>query len=130
VSCFVYESDLGPGEIFGESVLEGLSARRRTVIAVTRVELLAIDAADYEKIRDRGHSHVPIERKLSFLKKVPLIKHMESYRRHQMAMLLRASEIPKGKVIVSPGEISKCLYFIVSGTAEVQSRVLAAARLL
>ncbi|KAG5189615.1 hypothetical protein JKP88DRAFT_300798 [Tribonema minus] len=115
----VYHSDLCPGDVLGDGVLDGVRTRHHTAVAVSRATLLSVDVEDYLRVRDHGVSLLSVDDKFHFLKQVPLLKGMEMYRIYRIALLARLEEYPKDTWIVRSGEASRGLFFIYSGTAEV-----------
>ncbi|CAM9523505.1 unnamed protein product [Scytosiphon promiscuus] len=62
------DTDLGPGEIFGDDVLKGEAKRSDTVMAVTDCEFAVLDEPNYATVRDRGLSQMTLDDKCHFLK--------------------------------------------------------------
>eukprot|EP00752_Nemacystus_decipiens_P012745 g11286.t1 len=120
--CYRYDADIGPGELFGDDVLDGSSETKKrngTVIAVTDCEFAVLEASDYSDVRDRGLSQMTLDDKCNFLKSVAMMKASSTYRLYKIALLVNTDDAVKDSVILRSDEPSKALYFIVSGTVEV-----------
>lgn len=52
-----YEEDLVPGDVFGETVLDGLYTRFATVQAITTCDVAVFELADYSSAQDRFIYH-------------------------------------------------------------------------
>ncbi|CAM9931003.1 unnamed protein product [Choristocarpus tenellus] len=63
-----YLTDLFPGDLIGDSVLEGNRTRKNTVVAVTVCDFATLEHRDFVSIRDHGPCHVSAEEKLQHLK--------------------------------------------------------------
>lgn len=55
-------------QVLGDGVLEGIPVRSSTIVAVTNCQFAVLDAADYAKIRDRGHTQMSLDEKCHHLK--------------------------------------------------------------
>ncbi|CAN0099970.1 unnamed protein product, partial [Discosporangium mesarthrocarpum] len=63
-----YLTDLLPGDVIGDNVLEGISTRTSTVVAVTKCHFATVEYGIFANIRDHGHSEVSLEEKYQHIK--------------------------------------------------------------
>src|SRR5437764_208520 len=80
-----FEEDLFPGEVFGESALNGMHTRQHTVQAVTNVELALIEDQDFVLAQDRDSMHMGTEEKSKFLAQIPAFRHWDHYKLLRLA---------------------------------------------
>ena len=112
-----------PGEVFGESALNGNHIRTMTVQALTNVDLAVIDDSDFLSAQDRDSVKMSLVDRVQFLSKVPLFKGMDSYKLTRFATSLVQEEVNKGVVLTSHGVVSRDLYFVLNGKIDVLRNV-------
>ena len=120
VKKLVISEDLFPGEYFGEDVLSGMYTRMVSAQALTVVDLIIIDEADFSIAKDHSHAaKMSVEDKYQFLLKVSIVKEWEPYSLYRLAHSLTQVEYEKGNIVVNKGEVSNKLMFVVSGRIDV-----------
>lgn len=93
----VIEQDLFPGELFGETTLSGIFTRLRTAQAITDVELIVIEYADYLVTQDKDTLLLSIEDRVSFLYSMSIFKFWDSFRLIRLAQSMHQHEISRGR---------------------------------
>lgn len=116
--------ELGPGNYFGEiGLLSSDSVRTATVVAhgpgqvvcwtLSRDEFRNMFGDDTEEIMDTG-------RKLSYLRSVKSLAHLNETQIFQMAQMMRLETFKEGEAIIEQGEPGEGFYVIQKGCAEVR----------
>ena len=119
-----YEEDLCPGALIGESVLGGITERLQTVQSITPCDVLIIEANDFIAIDERhGHKTINLSDKFSFLREMPLFRHLEPYELFRLSEALVAEQVPRTSLIIKKGRVSESLYFIYYGKFDVISDI-------
>eukprot|EP01041_Mallomonas_annulata_P001275 gene1275-2462_t len=114
------EEDLVAGDVFGETVFEGLHTRQLSAMALTVCDLAVIEAEDFIGVLEGGSKKLSVDARYRFLSQVSMFKDWEHYRIIRIAQSLQQEEYPKGAVLIRKDEVSRKLYFLYSGRVNIQ----------
>jgi len=113
---------LGPGETYGELALLGDGVRRGTVVTTAITQTLVIEKETYDSACATHHVE-KIAKRTAFLKQVFLFKDFEHEALVDLAKVLSDRKFEKNQTIIRQGEATDSMYFIVSGTCRVLTRM-------
>jgi signal-transduction protein with cAMP-binding, CBS, and nucleotidyltransferase domain len=89
------------------------------VQAITNVDLAIIDDNDFLMAQDRDALKMSLDDRVRFLSEVPLLKRLDKYKLLRYASALVQEEVNKGVVLVTPGMVSRDLFFVLNGKVDV-----------
>ena len=121
----VYEQDICAGEIIGEVALEGVQFRCHAAIAVTNVELIAIEKEDYESafksqmVGDSKSSEASTDSRIQFLAKCPLLSPLSTSELLIVARLMKHKSYNRDVLLMTRNIQSKHLCFIMEGKVDI-----------
>lgn len=118
----VYQEDLFPGEMFGETALEGVATRNSLVQAITDCEVALISCDDYLIVQNSStgssaiHSiQLSVDAKYTFLSQIPILKGWEPYRLYRLASATYQQHLAPAKQLLRKGYTNPDIFFIMSG---------------
>lgn len=102
-----YKEDLFPGEMIGEGNLTGNQTRLTEAHTLSPVDLIQIDYNEFMKVQGRETAGIlSIDRKLQFLREVPLFKSWDDYLVQRVANASVQKEINKGVILTNGSDSS------------------------
>ena len=123
-----YEEDLIPGDIFGETVLDGLYTRFATVQAMTTCDVAIFELSDYSAAQDRSVMKAAVDDRFKFLVKTPIFRNWGRYDLYRVAPLMKKIEINKGAILFRRGDVTDQLSFLMEGRIDIVNGLEGAAR--
>jgi cGMP-dependent protein kinase len=113
-----------PGEVFGESALEGVDAKRAaTVVSEGKVVLLKLSRAGFTDVLGDLKDLAKNNFNDKVLSSAELFKGLSESDRSTLIEHLEEQSYPEGAKIISQGERGDAFYIIKTGTVRVSSNV-------
>lgn len=111
-----YQCDIFPGEIFGDELFKGVLSEYYTAISLTPCDILMINEKDILGISEEiDVSNMSNDQRMQFLRNVPLFKNWKLQELYDLGTNLKLETFDKGTQILTKGQVSKNLYFIIDG---------------
>lgn len=117
---------LNQGECFGQVSLDGgfNEVRASSIVCTTPSEFLRVDIADYRRILVDEIDAVDLQKKVSFLKKVPLFRKLQlPHLVESVASKAQLRYFDKDSVILEEGQQNKYLYFVCKGRCKIEKQI-------
>jgi CRP-like cAMP-binding protein len=115
----VHSEDLVPGDIFGESAMDGDHFRKQCVRAISELHVAEFEERDFFSAQNRGMEKFSLADKTAFLRKLPLFRKKDDRLINEIAKVLEQQVVSKNKLITYPGMVHQDVVFITEGYAEV-----------
>jgi len=117
VNASEYQCDVFPGEIFGDELFKGVLSEYYTALSLTPCEILVLLEKDILGLADEiDVNNMSNDKKMEYLRSVPLFKSWHLQDLYDLGTNLKLETFDKGTQIITKGQISNRLYFIVQGT--------------
>jgi CRP-like cAMP-binding protein len=117
VNASEYQCDVFPGEIFGDELFKGVLSEYYTALSLTPCEILVLLEKDILGLADEiDVNNMSSDKKMEYLRSVPLFKSWQLQDLYDLGTNLKLETFDKGTQIITKGQISNRLYFIVQGT--------------
>lgn len=123
-----YEEDLVPGDVFGETVLEGIYTRFATVQAITVCDIAVFELSDYSAAQDKSHAKAVVDDRFRFLIKTPIFRNWGRYDLYRVAPMMKKIEVNKGAILFQRGEVTNQLAFLMEGRIDIVNGLEGTAR--
>lgn len=118
----IYQEDLAPGDIFGETALESMNYRSVTALAITNCDLVVVEAANYRRaLQFNGVDTIETstDEKIKLLDNIHLLNCLSAHDRLTVARLLTHQSFNRGHRVVKKGERMKSLCFVKEGVVNI-----------
>lgn len=122
----IYQEDLFPGEIFGETALEGVNTRTTLVQTITDCDIALISCDDYLTVQNASHGssaihgiQLSIDAKYTFLSKIHILKNWEQYRLYRLASAMYQIHLAPNKLVLNKGHVNTDICIIMNGSIHV-----------
>jgi len=119
----VYQEEKVPGEIIGESVLEGMNTRLYTIQTVTRAEFLVIEEDDYKRVLGQTIDRLSVQERFQLLSAMSIFSSWDSYRLYGIAQVLQQKMVAERTSFFSIDKPADKLYFLLKGSIDVLSPI-------
>lgn len=117
VSTSEYQNDVFPGEIFGDDLFKGVLSEYYSAVTLTPCEIFMFLEKDILGLADEiDVNNMNNDKKMEYLRRVPLFKTWPLQDLYDLGTNLKLETFDNGTQIITKGQITDRLYFVVEGT--------------